>query len=146
MLYCFIADKETFIFLQDEFLINTIGLVFGLTVTIVTFIYSALDRIERFIIKPYKDIAKKEFLVNRIKALFSELISNTKLIFYGFIFVLLMILWENIDIPFIGFVYKIDVIYIIKFFIVVSVIVATIDVFNTLFGLLSLIKYEKQDL
>lgn len=43
-----ITDSQSLVLIKDEFLIGFIGVILGLGITIITFIYSSLDRISNF--------------------------------------------------------------------------------------------------
>ncbi len=137
-----ITDSQSLVLIKDEFLIGFIGVILGLGITIITFIYSSLDRISNFI-KSTCEQENAEKIFDYLKKSFAELVSNNKYIFYMFALLICIILFEYIDIPYITFSHKPNVILTLKIFIFITIGIATVDNFKALFGLLKLVDYEK---
>ena len=137
-----ITDSQSLVLIKDEFLIGFIGVILGLGITIITFIYSSLDRISK-LIKSTCEQENAEKIFDYLIITFAEFVSNNKFIFFLFAFLLSIILFDFFDIRYITFSHKPNVILTLKIFIFITIGIATVDNFKALFGLLKLVDYEK---
>ncbi len=140
-----IADpfQEGLVFLENSFLINFLGVLLGVSITLVTFIYSVVNRI----LDKTKYKNKESQTVFK---LFNELKDNTVLIFWFLSIVLILAVWSTIDIPNIKLVKLIGVdkgivIIWIKLNIVILSMVAIKDTIGTLFTLIGINLLESKD-
>lgn len=98
----FLNTNETgksFLF-NDEFLINFSGVIVGIHITLITFIYSCLDSIEKSLKNFFSDNKSAEKANQLLYSSVKELVQNGKLIFICFVIFLLITLITHIDFPF----------------------------------------------
>ncbi|MBE5040130.1 hypothetical protein [Ructibacterium gallinarum] len=135
---------------EDEFSITFLGVILGIEITILTFIYSSLSTIQSFIDKLYgkKDIEKSTKVNNLLLSAFNELIEDVKFVFIAYLLLIVFIIIFNIDFPYIHWPFKIlskDCVNIIlKVWIMINILVATIDSFFTLTNIMKLATFRKK--
>ena len=89
--------------LDNEFLITFVGVVLGISATIVTFIFSSTEKIQK-VISNLSHEKNRTDKINRIfKTSYAELIEDSSFIFIIFILLIICVLFSAIDIPYISF-------------------------------------------
>ena len=146
IVYGIFCKSISILVVESEFLITFIGVVLGIATTIVTFIFSSVDKIWSIIDRNNKENSSQNTqLKTQFKVGYIELIEDSKFIFLIFISILLLVFWENIDIPYValeGGVKKVNLIFCIKIGLLLNCIVAMIDLFFSLVNLLKLVLYD----
>lgn len=122
--------------LNNDFLITFVGIILGLSITVVTFLYTALDRLYQQIDKLYSnDHGGAKNVKEKLKKSYKELIEDTKLVFVLFIVTILLTLASSIPL-FIRMPYN-QIIQGINLGSLLCIILSTCDFF---FGLLNILK------
>lgn len=135
---------------EDEFSITFLGVILGLEITILTFIYSSLDSIHSFINKIYKqkELEKATKVNNLLLSAFNELIEDVKYVFIIYLLLIAFILFYNIDFPYIVWPFQVVtkdcVNLILKLWIMINILVATIDSFFTLTNIMKLATFQRK--
>ncbi|MEG1669240.1 hypothetical protein [Chryseobacterium sp.] len=146
LIYGIFSKSTSLLPVQNEFLITFVGVVLGMATTIVTFIFSSVDKIWNIIdINNTTDSLKCDKLKTQFKKGYRELIEDSKFIFIIFIILFILAFWENIDIPYIALenvITKVNLIYYIKIGLFLNSIVAIKDLFFSLINLLKLVLFD----
>lgn len=89
---------------DNSFLFTFLGIFLGFALTIFTFIVSMVDKIKDAIQSDKsKNDEQKENSQNNIISFYSEIKDDIFLIFYFFVIVIFISLFENVNIPYISF-------------------------------------------
>ncbi len=86
--------------INDEFMLNFLGLFLGVSVAIVTFLFSSVDKIRESIIKAGFDGAAKKQTETTINNLIEELKQDSMAIFVFLVLFFGTILLKDIDVPY----------------------------------------------
>jgi hypothetical protein len=137
-------SQDGLVFLENSFLINFLGVLLGVLITLVTFIHSVVNESLK---KTNNQQSKRKTAIQ----LYSELKDNTVLIFWFLIIVFILTVWMTIDIPKIQLIELIGIeknilITWIKLNIMILSMVATKDTIETLFTLIGVnLSCDKED-
>lgn len=123
---------------DNSFLFTYLGIFLGFALTIFTFIVSMVDKIKDAIEKDEsKTKAQKEIAQSNILSFYSEIKDDIFLIFYFFLIVTALSLFENVDIPFVNisnfFITKIQLIIAIKLELFILSLYAIYDLTSSAF-------------
>lgn len=103
LLVHFFFTNSDALLLDNEFLITFVGVVLGISATIVTFIFSSTEKIQK-VISNLSHEKNRTDKINRIfKTAYAELIEDSSFIFIIFILLIICVLFSAIDIPYISF-------------------------------------------
>lgn len=145
--YFLFKDTDALI-LDNEFLITFVGVVLGISATIITFIYSSSDKIWKVISNTFHDDEPKEKAHQKFKLGYAELVEDSSFIFIIFILLIICIISYAIDIPYISFpnfLPKSRVLNSIKMGLFLNCLAAICDLFFSLSNILRLILFEKRN-
>lgn len=145
LLVHFFFINSDILLLDNEFLITFVGVVLGISATIVTFIFSSTEKIQKIIsnLSQEKDRTDK---INKIfKASYTELIEDSHFIFIIFILLVICVLFSGINIPYFSFpafMPKSQFLDSIKIGLFLNCIFSISDLFFSLSNILKLVLYE----
>lgn len=145
IIYSSLTNYNDFFLNQNEFLITFVGLVLGIAITIVTFVFSSIDKIWSIIDSIYgKGTEKSKLVKANFKTAYNELVEDSQCIFIIFVLIILVILIEyvNLDYIFLPFDWKKNILHCFKNIILFSCMIAIIDLFSSLVNILKLAIYE----
>lgn len=141
----FIPLSGEVLVIDNEFLITFVGVVLGISTTIITFIFSSTDKIWKVIDQTYTDKEKSANAQSLFKNGYRELIEDSILVFFIFVALIFCVLYSAIDIPYIQFphlVSKKQVLDFVKMGLFFNCLLATCDLFFSLSNILKLVLYE----
>ncbi len=141
----FLINDTDVLIIDNEFLTTFVGVVLGISSTIVTFIFSSTDKIWGVISNTFQDEGAVEIARKKFKAGYAELIEDSSFIFVIFILIVICVISSAIDIPNISFPHympKEHVINAIKTGLFINCLVAICDLFFSLSNILKLVLYE----
>ena len=125
--------------------ITFVGVVLGISATIVTFIFSSTEKIQK-VISNLSHEKNRTDKINRIfKTAYAELIEDSSFIFIIFILLIICVLFSAIDIPYISFpafMPKSQFLDSIKIGLFLNCIFSISDLFFSLSNILRLVLYE----
>lgn len=129
--------------MSDQYLISFIGVILGLSITIITFFHSSVGKLCDLIDKVYENSeADRHKLRKKLKESCGELRDDTRFIFITYMILMFTIFFEKINIP--GLVWppilisKVAVVSVIKLFLTFVILRAVIDCFFSLIGILKI--------
>ena len=138
--------SEETLLVDNEFLITFIGVVLGISTTIITFIFSSTEKIWKVIGETYGDIEKSEKAQKLFKNGYQELIEDSTFIFVIFVILIFLVFYSAIDIPYITFppmLCKKQILNFVKMGLFFNCLIATCDLFFSLSNILKLVLYER---
>ena len=142
LLVHFFFTNSDALLLDNEFLITFVGVVLGISATIVTFIFSSTEKIQK-VISNLSHEKNRTDKINRIfKTAYAELIEDSSFIF---ILLIICVLFSAIDIPYISFpafMPKSQFLDSIKIGLFLNCIFSISDLFFSLSNILRLVLYE----
>ena len=145
LLVHFFFTNSDALLLDNEFLITFVGVVLGISATIVTFIFSSTEKIQK-VISNLSHEKNRTDKINRIfKTAYAELIEDSSFIFIIFILLIICVLFSAIDIPYISFpafMQKSQFLDSIKIGLFLNCIFSISDLFFSLSNILRLVLYE----
>lgn len=145
LLSLFFADDKDIIFIDNEFLTSFVGVVLGISATIVTFIYSSTDKVWDIISNTFQSEEDAERVRKKFKKGYTEIIEDSSFIFVIFILLIICVIISAVDIPNISFpdsISKACVISAIKTGLLINCLVSIRDLFFSLCNILKLGLYE----
>ena len=138
ILSCYLGFNDTKIN-NTNFIIDYLGLFLGFTIALLSFAISIIDKVKKDLLSNSdKDAEKIENQIAKLSSVFTELKEDTMVIFWFFIVVVAIYIFENINIPFIkwpfkGCFSKILFLNHIKFSIFILSLYAIYDILKTIF-------------
>ena len=142
----FFLPQGNILLIENEFLITFVGVILGISATIITFIFSSTEKVWNIIDDTYSDKEKSQQIQKKFKLGYQELVEDSNFIFIIFVLVITCVIVSYIDIPKISFpsgLPKKQVLQDIKMGLFLNCIVATGDLFFSLANILKLVLYEK---
>jgi len=137
--------------LDSEYIIDYLGIFLGFTIALLSFAISITDKIKENILddKTIIDKEKKRIIIDKTSNVFEELKDDSLLIFWFFIAVIILYIFENtniplIDWPFKNFFSKTNIINQVKFAIFISSLYAIYDIIKTIFILSESTRIDKR--
>lgn len=138
----FHSNSSDILITNSKYIINFLFTILALSVAIITLLYSTIDKIRNTIIKI--DILKDEEISEIemiIKEVFDELRDDTYFILYSLIFILILILIEGCDIPFVSWssiipISRVEFVLALKMTILFLNILALVDIIHSLFSII----------
>ena len=103
LLVHFFFTNSDALLLDNEFLITFVGVVLGISATIVTFIFSSTEKIQKVISNLSHEKNRTDKINKIFKTAYAELIEDSSFIFIIFILLIICVLFSAIDIPYISF-------------------------------------------
>jgi hypothetical protein len=126
--------------LSDEFMINFLGAVLGLGITILALIFSSIDKLRVEISKLNNATSNPVNIESNEKRLFKSLKEDTFTILYFFIGAFLLSILKGLDIPILAWqlniLTKIEFILMLKLYLMMLTFILIGDIIASLFGLL----------
>ncbi|APU60744.1 MULTISPECIES: hypothetical protein [Clostridium] len=129
--------------LDDEFVINFILIVLGFTVSFITILYSTFEKLRQQLVEIFKNIISETELKDMeliMFNIFKQLKEDILFIFRYLVDVVFIIIWRNIDIPYIkwnfNYISKLDIILLIKLTIIFLTLLALYDIIKSIFKLI----------
>jgi hypothetical protein len=128
--------------LEDSFVVNFLGTSFGLAIAIITFLYTAIDKLKENIKSlSIIDNNSKFDIVNKIKSIFNSLKDDTIAVFVFFIIALIFILLRDTNLPIVPFFLneildRDKFVICIKLDMILLTLTSLLDILLTLSGLL----------
>ena len=145
LLVHFFFTNSDALLLDNEFLITFVGVVLGISATIVTFIFSSTEKIQKVISNLSHEKNRTDKINKIFKTAYAELIEDSSFIFIIFILLIICVLFSAIDIPYISFpafMPKSQFLYSIKIGLFLNCIFSISDLFFSLSNILRLVLYE----
>jgi Na+/melibiose symporter-like transporter len=130
---------------SDDFLLNFIGFLLGIGITIVTFIYSTFDKFRDSLIRLNIDKSKVDKASLQLKKCFNAIKKDLLTVFVIFLLCIFIIIFKNCNIPYIewksSFLSKNEFVHWMK----LSMLFFTlIGVFDIMYSLFTLMKAEEE--
>ena len=145
LLVHFFFTNSDALLLDNEFLITFVGVVLGISATIVTFIFSSTEKIQKVISNLSHEKNRTDKINKIFKTAYAELIEDSSFIFIIFILLIICVLFSAIDIPYISFpafMPKSQFLDSIKIGLFLNCIFSIGDLFFSLSNILRLVLYE----
>jgi hypothetical protein len=128
--------------LEDDYILNMIGVLMGLSIAIVTFLFTAIEKVKSTLLEYQitKNQAKEIDLT--INNLFSAIMKDTIVIFIFFVVLLYIILTRGIDIPILKIPYFLNIskeefVILVKLTLMNLSLFSLFDIIISLFGIMN---------
>ena len=141
----FLPAQSHPLIVENEILITFVGVVVGVSATIITFIFSSMDKIWRVIGRIYTAPDQFADIEKQFKSSYNELIDDTTLIFGVFILLIICVLvdiftWKEAAL--IQWLPKEPILNAVKMGLFFNCLIAVCDLFFSLINMLKLVLYE----
>jgi predicted membrane channel-forming protein YqfA (hemolysin III family) len=136
---------SSLVLVQNEFLVNFIGIILGLAITLLTFIYSSFDKIYNSFTKNQSE-EKTRLIQSILKHAFRELIQDTYLVMGAFGVIMILVIVEFTNIPIITWpsvmITRNEVLLFCKYFCFFLVCAAIFDMVISLLKMMNTIHFD----
>jgi hypothetical protein len=126
--------------LSDEYMLNFIGVILGLGITIITYIYTSIAGFKELIYNLEIDSNKTNEIILKVQTVLQKLKEDLIFVFYLFFFSFVIAITKNADIPFVKwnntYFGKFEFVIIVKLYIFFLTFIAIFDIIMSLFSLL----------
>lgn len=127
--------------LNDDFLLNFLGVILGLGITIITFIYTSVGKVRESILRLNINKDKADDILTNVQKVISELKQDLKFIFFLFFISFIIAILKEANIPFIKYnitiISKCELIALVKLYILSLAFLSIFDIVTTLFSMLN---------